>query len=368
MTVGLSTALLAIASLTAVVPLALLGVRAPRSIRDLEKTLVSIVVITAVGAVVARVMFGLDLFGVFHMAYLFGVVTVPVLLIGWGLAARARQELRRIDALGAGLGAVIALAGLYGTHVEPNWLRVDHVVVKADVDGVVRIGVVADLQTPNVGDFEHEAIERILAERPNMVVVPGDLFQGSADEITAEYDAFVALLAELVANTELVAVTTGDSDHSIPLQPMVEAAGALFIADTIREVTVAGVPIRLAGIRVVANNEARGRVLAALATPTDSLSLLVAHRPDAVYDVPDNADIDLVISGHTHGGQIAIPLFGPPVTFSDVDRSVAAGGLGIVDGIPLYVSSGVGLERHQAPQVRFGVRPEVAIIDVYPGG
>ena len=45
---------------------------------------------------------------------------------------------------------------------------------------------------------------------------------------------------------------------------------------------------------------------------------------------------------------------------------VGAGGIGLVDNYPVYVSTGVGMERLQAPQIRFGVRPSVGIIDVVP--
>ena len=57
-----------------------------------------------------------------------------------------------------------------------------------------------------------------------------------------------------------------------------------------------------------------------------------------------------------------LPFIGPPITMSEVPRDVAAGGLHELDGVPLYLSNGVGMERATAPQVRFGDRPSVGVV------
>jgi hypothetical protein len=73
--------------------------------------------------------------------------------------------------------------------------------------------------------------------------------------------------------------------------------------------------------------------------------------------------VDLARAGHTHGGQVALPFFGPPITLSRLPRRYA-GGLNDYQGIPLHVSRGVGMERGTAPQIRFLVPPEVCVVDV----
>ena len=52
------------------------------------------------------------------------------------------------------------------------------------------------------------------------------------------------------------------------------------------------------------------------------------------------------------------------MTLSDVPRDVAAGGLHTISGNRIYVSPGIGLERGQAPQLRFLVRPTVGVLDL----
>jgi uncharacterized protein len=74
-------------------------------------------------------------------------------------------------------------------------------------------------------------------------------------------------------------------------------------------------------------------------------------------------EIDLVLAGHTHGGQVVLPLLGPPHTAIRLPRRYA-GGLNDYGGIALHVSRGIGMERGFAPPVRFLCPPEVCVVDV----
>jgi predicted MPP superfamily phosphohydrolase len=77
---------------------------------------------------------------------------------------------------------------------------------------------------------------------------------------------------------------------------------------------------------------------------------------------------DLLIAGHTHGGQVQIPFIGPMLTLSQVPRSWASGVVTIAPGKVLVVSRGVGMERGNAPRIRFRCRPELVILDLVPSG
>ena len=95
---------------------------------------------------------------------------------------------------------------------------------------------------------------------------------------------------------------------------------------------------------------------------TRDVRILLSHRPDAVYLLEPRSRVDLVVAGHTHGGQIQLPFHGPLTIASRVPPEVGAGGLHRVDGHPIYVSRGVGVERGQAPRARLGAPPEVAVV------
>jgi uncharacterized protein len=77
-------------------------------------------------------------------------------------------------------------------------------------------------------------------------------------------------------------------------------------------------------------------------------------------------EADLLIAGHTHGGQVALPFLGPLLTLSRVPRSWTSGVTEIAPGKTLVVSRGIGVERADAPRLRFLCRPELVVIDLLP--
>lgn len=102
----------------------------------------------------------------------------------------------------------------------------------------------------------------------------------------------------------------------------------------------------------------RPDLLAALADSTESDAVvLISHNPDLAEKMRDPR-VSLILSGHTHGGQVVLPLFGAPFVPSRYGQKYCSG---LVQGpvAPVFVTRGVGVI---APPVRFGCRPEVALI------
>jgi predicted MPP superfamily phosphohydrolase len=75
--------------------------------------------------------------------------------------------------------------------------------------------------------------------------------------------------------------------------------------------------------------------------------------------------IDLYLCGHTHGGQVRLPLIGPLLTSSHLGRQYVMG-LYRSGRTHLYVSRGVGLEGLSAPRVRLLTRPEITMVTIRP--
>jgi|GEM_PF-449216 len=97
---------------------------------------------------------------------------------------------------------------------------------------------------------------------------------------------------------------------------------------------------------------------------TSHFSLLLSHTPDASLYVGD--EVDLLLAGHTHGGQIRIPGLGPLVTFANIKRKNAAGLSRLNGGGYMYVNRGLGMEGGRAPRIRLFCRPEVTVITLKP--
>jgi predicted MPP superfamily phosphohydrolase len=331
-----------------------------------------VLAVLAAGAVatVSLVATGLRFWGLVHLGYLLVVVSLP--LVGTAVGARVVD-----GSLGPAWSAVAlvlllpAPLGWYGTHVEPYRLRLDHrtVPVAAARPGSrrVRLGVLADLQTGRAGPYEHAAVDRLLAAEPDVILVPGDLFQGSADQLDREEDGMRALLGRLQA-PHGVYFARGDTDGGGFADRLLPGTGVVILDDEAVDVTVGDRRLRIGGNRLAYWEDPAVRLRRRLdGEPDDgTVRILVAHRPDAVLDLRPGSPVDLTVAGHTHGGQIVVPGFGPLLTLSKVPRRVGGGGLHRVNGNWIYVSTGVGLERRQAPQVRLFCRPTIALLDLAP--
>ncbi len=305
---------------------------------------------------------GLDGFTMIHVVYV--VLTIGVPLAGGIILLLARGRSRVITALC--LVAQLAIpVGIYATHIEPFWLRTES--VQLAVDGVgeeIRVGVLSDLQTTEVGSYENEAVDRLIALAPDMVLVPGDLYQFDSDLFDERAPQFSELIRRLVDEVSIVYLVSGNTDTVTGLLRITEGTGAKVLDNEIDTLALKGSVVRIGGITLFGDERAAQRVAERL--PDDDLAdvrILLAHKPDAV-ELLEGRSVDLMVSGHTHGGQVSLPFFGPPLTLSSVPRHVAAGGLHELDGTAAYVSTGVGRERGNAPQMRFGVRPSIGIIDL----
>ena len=100
--------------------------------------------------------------------------------------------------------------------------------------------------------------------------------------------------------------------------------------------------------------------------PEDEFRLFLYHYPDLIYSLVDRK-IDLHCSGHTHGGQVAMPFYGALLTASQYGKKFEAGLYRPGPNTHLYVTRGIGMEGN-APRVRFCCRPEISLIEIAPDG
>jgi predicted MPP superfamily phosphohydrolase len=320
-------------------------------------------------------------FGAIALTYLVLVVGVPVvmassLVAGWVFGRR------RAPAGGARLGTrpalvlcvaglLLAPVGIYATHIEPGMLDVDRpapLVVAGERAGdqTFTIGVLTDLQTTTIGDRERAVVADLMATRPDLILLPGDILQVSDPEFDQQLPALRRLLGGMDAPGGVYLVG-GDVDKPLDrLSRMVEGTTVRYLANEVVTTEVGDREVSIGGLGVEYDSPAAKAVVAQLETDPgdDDIRILLAHRPDPVLELRPDSRIDLQVSGHTHGGQVAVPFIGPLMTMSSVPRSIAAGGLHEHQGNPIYVGHGVGVERWSAPQVRFGVRPDIGVLTV----
>ena len=340
--------------------------------------------------VVSTVMVGLALVGMFTESdtRYYGSYFTFLGLLSWGLflhgvplvflSARHLRGLRRWGLFGIGLlGVVVAWEGFVR---GPGALGVTrHRIASTRIDAPLRIVVLADLQTDSPGDFEREALELAMAERPDLVLLPGDYVQTSRDRYAETLSALRGLFDDVGLDAPLaVYAVEGNVDRDEWPELFAGRSGTRFRHSATVEVGEAG---EIGGVRITGlsfsdsfnahlvvprSGLERGpadRAEASQVVASDAFHVVFGHGPDFALGA---VEADLLVAGHTHGGQVRVPGFGPPMTLSKVPRAWAAGLTQLPSGAALLVSRGIGMERGGAPRVRFLCPPEVVVIDVVP--
>lgn len=269
----------------------------------------------------------------------------------------------------SGLCLVASITAAYAGFVEPYWLEVKEVDI--GVAGVpadsepIRVAVLADIQTDVFGAYEQQWLEKLSRVKPDLIVMPGDFFDCRLDDLAKHRDTFVQLMQAIRAPYGVYACQ-GNIDELISLRSIFSESDVQLLVDEIAVVNIRGVNVAIGGTRYVETQLDEPPLLRQMSQKPANIRLMMAHVPDAVNGARLEDDIDLIVSGHTHGGQVQMPGFGPLVIASNVPRAVGAGGLHTLNGQRIYVSRGIGHERQASPPLRFWCRPEMTILRLIP--
>ncbi|MEU8816333.1 metallophosphoesterase [Actinoplanes sp. NPDC048796] len=266
-----------------------------------------------------------------------------------------RLVLARGVAIFAGLTAA-SVTG-YGVKTALGGPRIDRLQmplakVPRSMDGF-RMAVVSDIHLGPLTGVNHarRIVDQINSVQADIVCVVGDLVDGSV----AELGRFAAPLAEIESRHGAFFVT-GNHEYYSGYQEWVEEVARLGMRPLRNErVEING--LDLAGVNDLGGAEhgdAPDFARALGDRDTARPVVLMAHQPVAVHDAAPFG-VDLQVSGHTHGGQMA------PFNLLVRLQQPVVSGLGRVDGVPVYVTNGAGF---WGPPVRVGAPPQVSVIEL----
>ncbi len=294
-----------------------------------------------------------------------------------------RLSRRRFLQLGCGAllaGAVTCVSGpAYVTQMEPRWIEV----VRLDVplrglaktlDGFA-IAQVSDLHLGPYVSVGHvrRSVAMTNGLRADLVVLTGDFVYGSASYSVA----CAQELASLEARYGVFAVLGNHDIWTSPRQVTENLikAGITVLRDDRQLLEVGSARLWLLGVKDTGHTggsfsdfrtmwqESRDALAGLLkGIPADEPRLLLVHNPDFVEMLPEGR-IDLALCGHTHGGQVRLPLIGAPVVPSCFGQKYASG-LVQAPSTLVYVNRGIGLI---PPPVRFNCRPEITLLQLRRG-
>jgi len=271
---------------------------------------------------------------------------------------RGRTWLRRAVLAMAAAGLVCMA---YGYFIEPRWLEVTRVRVESTrLRGSarpVRIVQISDIHCEACAGPEEGLPGIIEGLAPDVIV-----FTGDAVNTRGAVDRFHRCMSRLAAIAPTFAVRGNwDVDYFGDVN-LFGGTGVRELSGQAVKLTVAGADVWFAG---AAAHSETGIDAALAAAPAGACKVLLYHYPDPILEVAARGDVDLQLSGHTHGGQIALPFYGAMVTLSRHGKRFERG-LYRVGRTSLYVSRGIGLEGGHAPPMRFCSRPEVTLIELAP--
>ncbi len=269
----------------------------------------------------------------------------PVTRPGWP-RRRARKWL-------LWLGAFLLL-GLfsYSRWVEPGWIEVTHHHVVAPLAPPVKIAHVTDLHVNSFGRRERRVIEILGRERPDVILITGDVLGEAADWRLA-----AQVLSRLKAPLGTYFVR-GNWESALSEQQEAEmyaASGTVLLRDAAREIRPG---LWLIGYDDMITREPHAGA-AQESIPRGAYVIALFHAPLMYEYVADKCN--LALCGHTHGGQVVIPFVGPMWMPAAAGNFVS--GWYAQKSSRLYVNRGVGMSRLH---FRFNARPEVAFITLSP--
>lgn len=266
--------------------------------------------------------------------------------------------------------ASIVGSGVYAGYIEPHRVRVTRLAVAVPQLPAawrgLRVAHLTDLHRGAVVSRAYlaECIAAANAAPPDLIALTGDYLTDHGDG-QQQVRAYVRDVAECVAQARArygVFASLGNHDHWFDAEYVTDAlreAGATVLRNENRSVTVNGAALPVVGLGDLWTEPPE--FVRAFAGVGEGFALVLMHNPDSFHEWRQPGS-QLILSGHTHGGQVNVPLFGPPVVPSRYGPLYAQGWFRRGDA-QMYVSRGVGMI---SPAVRFNCAPELPVFELQP--
>lgn len=241
--------------------------------------------------------------------------------------------------------------------IEPHWLEVTRIEISSPkLDEPLTIAILADIQTDSPGKYEEDILALVRQENPDLIFLAGDYIQERDQD---EYQQGSAMLNQIFREGELsprmgIYAVRGNVDWN-SWKDIFQGLEVSLFEET---ETIDLGPVLLTGVSWLDSVDSSLQIEGG-----EKYHIVLGHSPNFSLGEIEG---DLLLAGHTHGGQIQLPGIGPLLTISEVPRSWASGLTEIQSGKYLLVSRGIGLERDYAPRMRFLCRPEVIFLKLSP--
>jgi predicted MPP superfamily phosphohydrolase len=257
--------------------------------------------------------------------------------------------------------AALGIGGFTYTHgIEPGWLDIEQVRLTLPrltpaFDGY-RIAQISDIHISEWMTRERLAdiVAQVNEQKPDLIVLTGDYVHQTPELYV---DDLVIPLSQLRAPDGVLSIL-GNHDHwtdAALVRRILHEAGTIHLDNDVLALERGAELLYIAGVDDIWEQQDRlDLVLERL--PDEGAAILLAHEPDYADTSAATGRFDLQISGHSHGGQVNLPLLGRPVLPYLAEKYPA--GRYQVGSMIQYTNRGVGMIM---PRVRFNCRPEITV-------
>lgn len=282
------------------------------------------------------------------------------------------REIRRI-AITLLLVVIICLIGICEVHISYNKLTTNNYsITSSQINNSVNIVTISDLHDNQLGENNKHLIDKINSLSPDIIFVVGDVVNSDSKDskivtnlmkhLCKNYKVFYSL-----GNTDIDYMESGTSD----LVKELEATGVTVLNNQYKDIKIKGNNIRIGGMYAYAfglnaNNDVDKDTMEDGVydflkdfQDTDHYKIMMVHRPDSFIfgNASEVWNIDLVVSGHNHGGQVVLPFVGglyggDQGWFPEYDK-----GFFDLNKVKILITSGLGSGKQKLP--RFNNPPEI---------
>ena len=309
------------------------------------------------------------------------------------LLYRCRRKILAV--LSACCALFLVIVGFDMLYWEPYHLRVVRYEIKTSkIKKSLRIVFVSDIQTDRIGFHEINTLKKIQQQKADLIILGGDYlqsFQGTREKHLPEKFRQMLLDYPLEAPLGVYAIAGNngmgnDADLFKDTGTPSDTRGVQYIRNTVLFSDLGcdkgwDPPIDLILLSLV---QSAGGLGERGITESGNFIVMAGHFPNYAVDgyktskdevlsgyrKADRAP-DLMLAGHTHGGQVVLPFYGPATIWADqhsqqIPRSMWSGIFPYPNGGHALITRGSGMERGWAPRVRFFCPAEICVIDIVP--
>lgn len=266
-----------------------------------------------------------------------------------------------ISKLRVGCIALLFFLFAYAYWIEPNWIEVTHHSIKLETPQSLKIAHLSDLHIRSIGYRERKILTILEQEKPDVIFITGDSVAEDGN-----YEAVGNFFGKLHARLGTWTVSgnwehwrpatqeqNSNADGSEAEHKIYRSAGVKFLNNSseqlIKGIWVVGIDDAMAGSPNIQK--------AVKGVPNGVITIGLFHSPSFFDQI--NNEFNLVFSGHTHGGQVRLPLIAPLWLPDGSGRFIA--GWYDRNNSKMYVSRGLG---NSILDIRFLCRPELSIVEI----